>query len=478
MGHRMHMWGSAQMVTGIGCVLWCLMFGCGDDDEPPQSTTSGAQEATAPSGADGGSVCRDDGECQSGHCDNHVCCEAGECCLVAEDCSDAAGEPACDDVAGCQGSRATVTCEQHRCTAGSIRQDDDSACSELVKADECGWYAAVLCDGSDRQQAPACPDACADDSACDQGASCVEGACVAVDDADDCAQTGADAGARCAEPCVADADCALAQRCSNGACEDKQGDGERCAGDRECASAHCDRGRCCETGDCCNDADDCPSAYTVKATCAAPETCQGAAAEAECNDHMCLAMVREDDTGCDQSVVARDCGGTVVVCLGTEDQGEPPLCPPPCSSDDDCPEDHKYCRDGECIPEAPDGAKCDDASMCASGYCNNGYCCGSGFCCASSADCAPLYLCTDVAACDGTRLDSVCGSDSRCALPAFAIAFKDDSACLGRVARDCGAYRPLVCGIGLSFEPGDCAWQCSFNWDCSLGRTCHDGACE
>jgi hypothetical protein len=492
-----------QALTGIASALCCLGLACGDDDGETQGTTSSsAREAPDSPAAIDGSVCRQDADCQSRHCDNHVCCQQGECCLLAEDCGGAAAAFECEDSARCQGTRATVTCEAYRCVRGATREDDDSACGDFIEADQCGSYVAVLCNGGQQQDAPVCPDSCTDESECDRGASCIEGSCSLADGpgASACAGDDADAGTPCST-CDTDRDCELDRRCHNGACEDKPGNGERCADDGECASGHCDSGLCCDTGDCCNDPGDCPSGYTVAATCSDPAHCQGAASEADCVDHVCLARVKEDDSACDASIVARSCGASVIGCLGTEDQSDPPPCSPGCSSDDDCPAD-RFCRDDECLPDSPDppglpdspnspgpleppddpslpdGEPCDSSELCASGYCANGYCCGGGFCCGSNADCAPIYNCSDPSACDGTRLDSFCASNSRCALPAFATAVKDDSACLGRVARDCGNYRPVVCGVGLSFEPPECAWECSFNLQCSLGHFCSDNSCQ
>jgi hypothetical protein len=474
-------------VTRIACALYCVGLGCGDDDDgdgDTHSAASSAREATDASDATDatdaidGSVCRDDADCQSGHCDNHVCCQQGECCLLAEDCGGLGAMLTCEDTARCQGTRAAVQCEDFRCVPGAERQDDDSACGDFIEADQCGTYVAVLCSGGQQQEAPVCADSCTDDSECDRGASCVDKRCSPADDAaGTCTAGDVDGGTPCSPDCDTDADCKPDRRCRNGACEGKRGDGERCSDDGECASGHCDSGLCCEAGDCCNEPDDCPSGYTVEPTCSDPESCQGAASEADCVDHVCQARVREDDSACDADVVARTCRGMVIGCLGTEEQSDPPPCPPDCSSDDDCPED-RFCRDGDCLPDLPDGERCDGATMCTSGYCGNGYCCAGGFCCGSGADCAPIYVCSDASACDGTRLDSVCGSDSRCAVPAFAVPIKDDSACLARVARECGDYRAVLCGAGLSVEPHDCAWQCSFNWDCNLGRACHDGTCQ
>jgi hypothetical protein len=496
MGHRTRARRRLHALTRIGCALWCVSLGCGDDADETQSSASGAREADGARAAIDGSVCREDADCRSGHCDNHVCCRQGECCLLAEDCSDAAAGLDCEDAAGCQGTRAMVTCEEYRCVAGATRQDDDSACGDFIAADPCGSYVAAMCDGSEDQAVPVCADSCADDSGCDKGASCIDGECLPSDQAGDCQSGGADGGAPCGGDCDTDDDCESDRRCRDGACEDKPGDGERCSNDGECASGHCDNGLCCQAGDCCNQPEECPSAYTVEATCSDPEHCQGASSEADCVDHVCLARVKEDDSACGADVVARTCGGSVIACLGTEDQSEPPPCAPGCSSDGDCPDD-RVCRDGECRsdpsdppaglsdppevpdePRLPDGEPCDAAAMCASGYCGNGYCCGGGFCCGSNADCAPLYVCSDASACDGTRLDTFCGGDSRCAVAPFASPVKDDSACLGRVVRDCGNYRAVVCGVGLSYEPPDCAWECSFNWDCSLGHICQESSCQ
>ncbi|HRE90962.1 MAG TPA: hypothetical protein PK095_17705, partial [Myxococcota bacterium] len=76
-------------------------------------------------------------------------------------------------------------------------------------------------------------------------------------------------------------------------------------------------------------------------------------------------------------------------------------------------------RTSRCVADAPDGSSCIEASDCASGTCNNGFCCSGGDCCDVAASCPASYdrapVCGSSGTCQGTRRDRVC-VDSVCAV--------------------------------------------------------------
>jgi len=131
--------------------------------------------STPPSSGDG-ETCSEDADCASGHCDHEVCCSAGDCCLRDADCEGGDTGVTCEDRATCQGRRGVIGCEDHRCVAAT-GSDDDSACGKRVKANDCGPYPAVFCNGKREQDEPVCADACSDDADCDAEAHCDDDVC-------------------------------------------------------------------------------------------------------------------------------------------------------------------------------------------------------------------------------------------------------------------------------------------------------------
>ena len=115
-----------------GCVSTPLPPCEGDDC--PEGT-----EACWPCAATGdcptGSPCEEPDDCESGHCENGICCPAAaRCCASASDCP--APPAVCDDAASCQGRRFAGACEAHVCEV--VESADDSACDASV--------VAVICD--------------------------------------------------------------------------------------------------------------------------------------------------------------------------------------------------------------------------------------------------------------------------------------------------------------------------------------------
>lgn len=96
---------------------------------------------------------------------------------------------------------------------------------------------------------------------------------------------------------------------------------------------------------------DCPVDGTP--VCSEPNTCQGHHLEATCIAGTCGTTSVDNDSACDASVLANDCGYFLpIYCNGLEDQSEP-ICPTSCTSDDDC-DPVAYCGPGAiCVPGIP-----------------------------------------------------------------------------------------------------------------------------
>ncbi|MBM4319501.1 MAG: hypothetical protein FJ125_05965, partial [Deltaproteobacteria bacterium] len=215
-----------------------------------------------------GEGCDEDSDCAGGRCANGFCCADGDCCADEEDCPPGYGSPpVCITPRTCQGSRRDALCsEEHSCF--TLVVDDDSACDARLVADGCGLYADQYCRGLVAQWVPLCDEECADDGHCDAAAHCDE------------------------SECVADLD-----------------DGADCDEDSDCASGHCGNGHCCRSGDCCSEAADCPAAYIAAPRCDVAAACQGSRRDAVCDgEHRCGTQRVDDDSACNEEVVADECG--------------------------------------------------------------------------------------------------------------------------------------------------------------------------
>ncbi len=282
-----------------------------------------------------GKPCTVDDACQSGFCVNSFCADipAGACATDA-DCGE---KGYCDDVA----------------------KPGDPAASNQCKP--------VGAEG----------EPCAKDTACD-GGGCVNGFCGDGDAAPTC--TGDSA-------CAADAFCDDTPGPGHPApslqCEPTQPNGAVCAKGSACTSGHCDNGFCC-TGPntvCCAVTASCPPDLNEAAVCVNAATCQGTRVVGECIDHLCSALTIDDDSGCDSSVVAADCGSFADVhCAGLPEQdGKIPACPTVCSSDAWC-DAGTHCDPGgesaACFDDLPNASLCNEPSDCQSGKCDHRYCTG------------------------------------------------------------------------------------------------------
>ncbi len=310
--------------------------------------------------------------------------------------------------------------------------------------------------------------------------SCVEGA------ATSCGmfacELGGDEGDRCATTCTIagednDAACILSAHCDLGVCVPDVPNGGVCDEDSDCEAGHCDNGFCCDGGTCCNDALDCPGGGGIGATCDDTATCQGTRGEIICEMFQCTTRSGvPDDSACDSSVEANDCGfGASIYCTGEVNQ-TPPSCPGRCTDDSEC-DPGAHC-DVACVPDLDDGSVCDEDSDCVSGYCNNNICCSGGDCCRTPSDCPSSYssapTCDTPSACQGTRDAATC-SDFVCGTAANV---PDDSACTAStVASDCGLYPTRFCSGGTDQTPPVCASNCTSDAECDASAHCDMNMC-
>ena len=91
----------------------------------------------------------------------------------------------------------------------------------------------------------------------------------------------------------------------------------------------------CVGDNCCETPADCDK-FTQDPICINPIACQGTRMDATCIDNTCDSKSVDDDSACDETVEALDCGlYATVYCNGNVDQTAP-SCLNSCTLDDDC----------------------------------------------------------------------------------------------------------------------------------------------
>lgn len=257
------------------------------------------------------------------------------------------------------------------------------------------------------------------DAPCSSGLQCVEGTCVAPDEAEAQSST-----------CVADAECQVqgnadGRRCVDGACA-----WESCLVDGQCGTRICDLGVC-----------------AVRRACADDDDCEGGAL---CVDNACRAPCAGDDT----------CAGLFQQC------GPDGRCRQRCLGDALCFGD--ICEEGVCV--AP---QCNDDEGCAAEpnrFCDAGRC-ATFVPCALDDDCFdPNYFCNELLRCEERE---TCASDSACGV---------DTLCLDEHCRPnptCGADSSS-CEAGKECVAGRCvtAPGCRFDGDCGPEEACVRAQCR
>ncbi len=282
----------------------------------------------------------------------------------------------------------------------------------------------------------------------------------------------------CPRDCAVDADCTAEAFCGEqSACAAKRPDGRSCTRDGMCRGGHCQNGFCCTAGDCCAAPGDCPATYAAPAACVDATRCQGTRRDPDCVNFRCVTgEAVPDDSACGPATRARECTPyPPQYCTGQPVQ-TPPTCGTACTGDADCL-GATHC-DGTCQPDLGPGLSCDEASDCATGHCENGFCCPAGRCCATAADCpaGPEVgtFCDVPETCQGHRIEIVC-ADAVCAATA---PIDDDRACTeALVAAECGDFPAVFCTGETEQAPPVCPTSCSDDGGCDAGLRCLDGVC-
>ncbi|TNF30962.1 MAG: hypothetical protein EP329_13035 [Deltaproteobacteria bacterium] len=215
-------------------------------------------------------------------------------------------------------------------------------------------------------------------------------------------------------------------------------DGYACGVDGQCRpeSKQCER---------CTALSVASGAHTTCHVSGAPEACQGTRSCTADGLTACWAPGGGEET----------CNGQDDDCDGLTDEDVIALCGPwACAGEAGCKTSCAGAADcapgygcdpstGTCAPTGENGAVCEDAGQCDSGYCANGHCCAGpdASCCAEDADCAALDEAPVCAAhgpdgCSGTQVVGRC-VDAACAAETVATpAGCENAPCL---AGECGA---------------------------------------
>ncbi len=373
-----------------------------------------------------GGDCTADGDCDTGHCVDGVCCLTAEC-GVCETCNGTADAGTCTPVtsgtddtcpsvaAGCSGPNCA-------CGVNGCALDLGASC---VSSGDCA--AGHCVDGV------CCNSACSGNcNRCDGGSlgwsGATDGTCQNAPDSANYAPSTCGghvcefASSACPTACSNNGDCASTHYCNaSSSCVSKKPQGQACNPTTECRVAGCELcssaggcvdGYCCNTtcngtceacsaalkgsggngvcGDIANGTDpsnECPDngpgacgtdgscngsgacrAYPVSTVCAAPE----------CSDSQ-LTTSRCESFG--------NCAPTHTACSGAFACLDAASCRTACGNDDHCAPG-AYCSGTQCVSLKPNGAACSAGNECTSTHCVDGRCCNEacdGTCEACSA---------------------------------------------------------------------------------------------
>ena len=294
---------------------------------------------------------------------------------------------------------------------------------------------------------------------------------------------GGEAGDDCATMCDGEGDgkCIPTAHCDASVCFSDLANGQVCDEASDCSADHCQNDFCCPFGDCCQQASDCPGFGTFSPTCDSPATCQGTRGEAACNANNVCGTINgvPDDSACETTTEADDCGWfDSVFCTGATSQ-IPPVCATTCDAHNDC-DPGAWCNpaNDQCVQDLSDGAACGtDDARCQSGHCQNGFCCASGDCCGTANDCPGSYssppVCTSPSACDGEADVAACQANICVTIPDV----DDDSACgPTTLASNCGPYDSVFCSGSSTQTAPTCLSSCTSDGECDTNAYCDAGS--
>jgi subtilisin-like proprotein convertase family protein len=291
--------------------------------------------------------------------------------------------------------------------------------------------------------------------------------------------------------------------------------GQECNEDMDCLSLHCagpagyPKKWCCDSGNCCPydskqqyQMPECPASTSDPPKCNTTSTCQGTRRDSVCSNYMCGTITVNDDTACNTTVKALDCGYYKdIYCTGLLDQ-TPPICPTYCMINNNCdtgfadPLKNAHCDEKgqpplkndsgtignmECVQNLGNGAASNEDSDCRSNHSRNFYCCDS-----SGTDCCPdantnygqnatapcgrtttgkedyqyVPKCNDRPTCQGQRKDAYCNN-----YICGGTVLDDDSGCtktLGE-AKICSPYINVFCNGQQVQSSPPCIATCNQN---------------
>jgi hypothetical protein len=252
---------------------------------------------------------------------------------------------------------------------------------------------------------------------------------------------------------------------------------------------------CCTNGECCSDVRDCSAGSGNALTCDDARTCQGRRGPAACIGFRCSVQGGEDDdSACDERIVADECGTFASVHCNGEVEQRAPRCDDTCAADNECDKD-AHC-DSTCVADSPRGGACDENSDCRSGQCNGGRCCEQGNCERELAEAPPSVQrqCLDTLGndacsrcgctlCTETMLgcyDS--GNEGRDSLCSTLLECAFRESCFDACLPEAGCFRQECwCGTACTSPSGSCtrpieAAAGGANSAASLAERAHDPA--
>ena len=446
-----------------------------------------------------GANCTKGSDCASGFCADGVCCNVacggscvscalpdrkGTCWPIDRGVADPRGQCVdqgattcgttgiCDGFGGCEKYAAETVCIAASCTG--TRRNTPGTCDGKGACRPQGVQncSPFLC------TATACTTSCTNDSQCETGHACVNGAC---------------GKENLGVTCTADAQC-LSGMCVEGVCCDGA-----CTGAcKSCAlpstMGHCTplatgsvdtKGLCadqgattCGTNGRCDGSGGCQK-YKVGTVCA-PESCSGNVYTPASTCSATGQCAPPDSLPC----APYTCNGNT--CFNA------------CATDNNCVQPN-VCNGNSCGKKMR-GASCSNANECGSGFCAQGVCCDSA-CAGACTSCAltgTLGTCTNVPndAQDPADLcadqgPASCGTNGKCqagacqkyavgtscaasTCPATTTTFTPGSTCDGQgacVTPAASSCFPFECGAGV------CRAACTTDADCASPAVCTNGSC-
>jgi hypothetical protein len=471
----------------------CLTICTGDADcVAPNSCINGSC-GKKPIGA----ACGGGPECNSGFCEQGVCCGAA-CTGTCRSCNVPGSVGTCTNVP--DGSDPLGQCaDQGATTCGS-----DGACDGKAA---CRLYASGT---------QCIPPACTGGTAtlpgrCDGMGMCARGT------QQPCEPYACGTSGACRTACTTSADCSGGNVCNGTICG-KKVNGADCAAGTECASGSCQQGVCC-AGACTGICMSCALAASRGVCTAIPAStdplnqCADSGANSCGTDGSCngagacrlyapgLSCGAQMCTGSTQMLAGR-CDGAGTCMPGATQPCAPYLCSgtsclASCTTSAECTTGN-VCTASSCGLK-PLGAACAAGTECNSGFCAQGVCCRTA-CTGTCMSCAltgtggtcstvpagqdPLNQCADQGAA-GCGTDGTCDGSGGCrrylngtscaAATCSMGSYTPERTCNG--AGVCQTTTPISCGAYACNTNATCRTSCTGDADCTAPNICNAGQC-